>query len=221
MEYSEHLNELAAALVAFHAKAKAPRKDAVNSHIRNKYATLESVLDAVRPVLTECGLVVLQTLGRSRDSQATTLTTLLLHTSGQYLSDTTVIPSSEAKGLSAPQNVGLSVSYMRRYSLLSILNLQAEDNDGELEKPKTARPAGSALPSEAWRDTVRGFLKGPWAEATGSQPSQADVDRLCHTNVGCGWKQLTEAKGVQLIARLREAMAQGEASFAEASKEGE
>jgi hypothetical protein len=54
------------------------------------------------------------------------LTTILSHTSGQYISENMTMQPSK----NDPQGQGSALTYMRRYSLASILNLNAQDDDG-------------------------------------------------------------------------------------------
>lgn len=120
MNRSESIVALAKSLAAFHAHAPAIIKNATNPHFRNSYADLGGILDAIRTPLAEQGLSVLQLLGENN------ITTMLLHTSGEYIETTTplVITKLDAQGF------GSAVSYQRRYALSAILSLAAQDDDG-------------------------------------------------------------------------------------------
>jgi hypothetical protein len=102
---------------------------------RYKYADLSTVLDAVREPLLANGLVVSQTFSELE------LVTTLWHVSGESIESRMTLPSVETRGLNAAQAMGSAISYARRYSLLALLNLAAEDDDGASSGP--ARPAAS------------------------------------------------------------------------------
>src|SRR5262245_43637722 len=85
METSEQVNELAAALAKAQSEIKAAPKDRENPFYKSRYATLEAVWDACRGPLSSNGLSLVQ--GASSGPETVTITTLLLHTSGQWIKD--------------------------------------------------------------------------------------------------------------------------------------
>lgn len=88
------------------------------------YAPLDEVLRAVRPHLAANGLSFTQLI--SGDGQRK-LTTVLLHESGEWMSTSTLLPVSGNRA----QELGSTITYMRRYTLLSLLGVVAdEDDDG-------------------------------------------------------------------------------------------
>lgn len=104
-------------------------KDGQNPHLHNRYATLGAVLDAVTGPLLDAGIVVTQTpipVG----VEAWALKTTLLHVGGGEISGLVPLEYGEAKGLNPMQALGSAISYGRRYGLLSLLCLTAEDDDG-------------------------------------------------------------------------------------------
>lgn len=132
-DMSESINELAKALVAFHGDGVSYKKGAVNPHFKNRYTTLEDLVDAVTPVLQKHGLAV---------SQFPTgdgcLTTYLMHASGQYVSHETKMFLAKTD----PQGLGSAITYARRNSLAAVLGIAA-DVDDDAEKAMV-RPAPSA-----------------------------------------------------------------------------
>ena len=83
MNKSESINEIAKALADFQAEVKDPTKDKKNTYLESKYVSLDGVLQAVRPVLAKHGLSIMQI--PTSDDVAVTVTTLLMHISGQYI----------------------------------------------------------------------------------------------------------------------------------------
>lgn len=116
------MNELVTALSGFHAAVgRVPKASKAD---RYRYADLATVLDTVRDPLQANGLVVSQVF------DGDTLVTRLMHTSGDSLESRMTLPALEMRGLNACQALGSAISYCRRYSLLAILCLAAEDDDG-------------------------------------------------------------------------------------------
>ena len=117
------------------------QKSAINPFYHNKYVPLESVLDAVLPILNEHNFVLLQRPSTVDGQPA--LTTTLLHASGGELSGTMLLCMKDA----SPQEQGSGLTYARRYALLATLGLTADaDDDAEATRkpPKSqdvARPA--------------------------------------------------------------------------------
>jgi len=127
MNKSETIGELAKALVKFNAKVNKVSKDANNPFFKANYATLDNIIDEIRPILTENGLSILQI--PSGDGQNVIMKTMLLHESGEFLESEELIMKPVKND---PQAVGSCISYARRYSLNSFLSLNTgEDDDGE------------------------------------------------------------------------------------------
>jgi len=124
---SESITKLAAALVKFNGEISRVAKDASNPFFKNKYASLDSIIDEARPVLTKNGLSILQL--PSGDGEHAIMKTLLLHESGEWIESEALIIKPVK---SDPQAYGSCISYMRRYSLTSFLSLNTgEDDDAE------------------------------------------------------------------------------------------
>lgn len=118
------MQELFKALAKARKTFKSIAKDRVNPFHKSKYATLDSVLDAVMDSLTANGLVILQTTD-VRDGRLTLITTLA-HESGELFQSFYPLPE-----LTDQQKMGAAITYGRRYSLCAILNVTAdEDDDG-------------------------------------------------------------------------------------------
>jgi hypothetical protein len=121
MNQSEQIDLLSAALVEFHKSAPEVKKNAINPHFKNRYADLASIIDATRSPLADAGLSVVQ-LPDGDD-----LVTRLIHKSGQWISSRTALKFTKQDA----QGYGSALTYARRYALSAILNLAADDDDGE------------------------------------------------------------------------------------------
>ncbi len=129
-EHSDRLNRLAAALACAQAQIEPATPDAVGSLDETsgersyRYATLASVWHTVRGPLTGNGLSVVQTCEPGAVGELRLVTTLL-HTSGQWISGTTVLPLPAQ----TPQGFGSALTYARRYGLAAMVGLCVDQDD--------------------------------------------------------------------------------------------
>jgi hypothetical protein len=140
---SESINELAAALSKAQGQMSPAKMDATNPFLKNKYADLGSVIQAAKAPLASNGLSFTQAPELTTNGTVTTVTvtTLLMHSTGQWIESAITLPLGDSKGLSLAQSVGSIITYLRRYSLSAILGIYAdEDQDGNDTKP-AATPA--------------------------------------------------------------------------------
>lgn len=130
MEKSEQINELAAAMAKAQGEMKGALKDSDNPFFKSGYADLASVWDSVRGPLSSNGLAVMQTTDQA--DGAVCITTLLTHSSGQWISSTLRIPITKMD----PQGVGSAMSYGRRYGLAAMTGAYQVDDDGNAASGK-------------------------------------------------------------------------------------
>jgi len=116
--------KLAEALCAAQAEMRGAKKDKKNPFFKSSYADLSSVFEAIREPFAKHGLSISQTMDTHEHNQMT-VTTWLLHTSGERLKSTMLLPT-----ISDPQKIGSAITYYRRYMLMSIAGIPAEDDDG-------------------------------------------------------------------------------------------
>lgn len=137
MNKSESINEIAKALADFQAEVKDPTKDKKNTYLESKYVSLDGVLQAVRPVLAKHGLSIMQI--PTSDDVAVTVTTLLMHISGQYIeSDAFKVPLTKKDA----QGTGSALTYARRYSLSAVLGIAWDEDDDADSITQTAVTKG-------------------------------------------------------------------------------
>jgi len=103
---------------------KPATRDGVNPHFRSKYATIDSILGTLYPILETSNLVV------NHFPCVYGLMQRITHTeSGEYVeSYLDFTPFLEQKG---PQALAGMITYMRRYMLTSTFLMVTEDDDGE------------------------------------------------------------------------------------------
>lgn len=137
MNKSEQINELATALARAQGQMEGAKKEATNPHYGSRYADLAAVVDAVRGPLSENGIAWIQ-VPVPLDDVHVCVETVLVHTSGQWLAGTITLPVSKAD----PQGHGSALTYARRYGLMALTGVPAEDDDGNAAS-KPAAPAKS------------------------------------------------------------------------------
>jgi hypothetical protein len=133
MRSSESLSNISPALVKAINAIEGVKKGADNPFFKSKYANLESVIAAAHDALEANGLAVMQGPG-PMDGNCITLTTRLIHESGEWVETDFSLPA----GKMDPQAAGSAITYARRYSLMAMLNMPAVDDDGEAAMPRTA-----------------------------------------------------------------------------------
>lgn len=144
MNQSETIEKLAEALAKAQGQIgsfKTDGKAQVRSEKGNfsyKYATLTAVLDACRAPLSENGLSIVQfTEGGPAD---VTVTTRLIHSSGQWLESSLTVRATKPDA----QGLGSAITYGRRYSLMAMVGIAPEDDDGQAACQPTEQPARPA-----------------------------------------------------------------------------
>lgn len=127
---SEQINELASALVKAQTEITSAIKD--TEGYGYSYAKLENVIEAVKPALNKNGISFVQLVEESEGNNVK-VSTLLLHSSGQFLGSTGSTEIPEMKGCNLAQRAGAAQSYLKRYQLQALTGLPTEDNDASSE----------------------------------------------------------------------------------------
>lgn len=124
-----------AALVAALGELRNVAKNAVNPHFKNRYASLDAILDAARPVLSKHGLALSQE--PVFDDGKAGVVTRIIHAGGESRESTLLLPLRDQSA----QGVGSALTYARRYAVSSVLGIAADDDDdGEIaSKPSTEK----------------------------------------------------------------------------------
>jgi len=126
LEHSTEIDKICAALSKAQGAMEGAVKDRQNPHFKNEYATLASVIEAVRGPLRDNELAFIQASGEMVDGSLP-IETRIVHSSGQWFKSVLPMPV----GQKTAQAVGSALSYGRRYALMSILGVPSVDDDGE------------------------------------------------------------------------------------------
>lgn len=160
--------ELWKAYVSAFAEMQNALKDKKNPHLGNDYATLESVLAAVRPVLAKYGLAILQAPADMRaltagggvrlestaaavDTGVTVISviTTLAHQKGGTVTIRTEVPvapqvdKKTGRPVIDAQRAGSAITYARRYALAAVCGITQTDDDGSAASAYQSVDTGS------------------------------------------------------------------------------
>jgi hypothetical protein len=130
-----------AALVAALGELRNVAKNAVNPHFKNRYASLDAILDAARPILNKHGLALSQE-PVFQDGLAGVVTRII-HTGGESRESTLLLPLRDQSA----QGVGSALTYARRYAVSSVLGMAADDDDDGQQASKPSNEKFTAVKS--------------------------------------------------------------------------
>lgn len=116
-------------LLEFQKKGISIVKGNQNPHFKNKYADMNEVLNKVREPLNELGVLIIQepSTHNNLGQNIVSLRTRLYDTE----SETSVESHTPLINTTDMQKLGGAITYARRYSLIAMLGLEDEDDDGE------------------------------------------------------------------------------------------
>jgi ERF superfamily len=156
------------ALIAAQGELTNPKAETTGqvAQRKYKYADLASVMDHVRPILASHGLCIVQRPIISDDRMAILLETNLCHTSGAMIDS--IMPVCGIA--TAPQQVGSALTYARRYAIMAMLGIAAEQEDDD----GSAATQGYKPPQQR-REPPRAPVAQP-AVASSLDPNETDWD---------------------------------------------
>lgn len=155
MKLSEKFDEILPALHKARSQFVKVKKDRQNTHLKNKYATLDSVLDAITPALTENKLMIMQDGERIESTMR--VETTVIHISGQWSKFYFDIPIVK----NDPQGVGSAFTYGRRYALAAAFGLSQADDDAQIAV-KSAQDWKRDLDKCESVDDLQSVLRDAW-----------------------------------------------------------
>lgn len=133
------MKQLLSALCEAKKEIGAITKDSKNPFFKSNYFDINKLIQQVEPILSKHKLVLLQPI-----------------TNGQVLTQIYHVDTGDVVGssmtlieLNDPQKMGSQITYYRRYTLQSLLALEAEDDDGNSASGKVKqKPAPKQKPAE-------------------------------------------------------------------------
>ena len=132
---SETLGSLAAAMARAQQELRNPEKSLIGQIPATspreparsfRYASLASGLEIIRKSLGRQEIAAIQTTAIDKDIGLVRLTTVLAHSSGEWVSsEWPVCPVADAAD---PQRMGAALTYARRYALFTLVGVAGEDD---------------------------------------------------------------------------------------------
>jgi hypothetical protein len=148
---SDTTKELITALCQFQSATLKATKKNLNPAFKTKYSSINDVLEAVLPTLTENGLCFVQF------PDGGNLTTRLMHVSGEWMEASYTLNPVQ----NTPQAGGSAITYARRYALLAVLGLGTEDDDGHAaSQPGRSNMVGAPAMAGEYEAALRELADG-------------------------------------------------------------
>ena len=118
-------------------------KDSKNPFFKSKYFDINQLIEHVQPVLNKHGLVLTQPIIKG----------YVFSCLNDIDSTDSIDSSLQLPELNDPQKLGSCITYYRRYTLASLLGLQAEDDDGNKASKPVAKKKDKITP-EAYQKAI-------------------------------------------------------------------
>ena len=120
-------------------------KDKLNPHFKNSYADINTMLEDVKPIMHANGLFIMQPI-----IDGCVISQIIDGESGDIVAASSLPINANL----AAQAKGSEITYYRRYTLQSLLGLEAEDDDGTKATAPTTQPKKSVKDFDAMKKAV-------------------------------------------------------------------
>jgi ERF superfamily len=185
LRHSESIGKVVEALAKASSEFKPITKNTTNPYYQQKYADLSALIDATRPALAANGLVVLQT-PRVISNRAVEITSMLAHSSGEFMAFDISFPAwqdtKDGTRFDA-QTIGSAITYGRRYSYQSLLNISAEeDDDGNATVKRNGHAEAKTNGNGNGHDAAK-----PNGKATPEAAPAAEEPKITQTEQNAFW----------------------------------
>ena len=155
------------------ARIEADRTGEVGKSFR--YASLASGLEIVRKTLSQHAIAAVQTTAIDESVQIVKLTTVLAHSSGEWIASDW--PVCAVTATEHPHRMGTALTYARRYALFTLVGIAGEDDldAPDLQSP-TAGAANLSRPKVGGNGHLNGAgVAGPLVGKTSSTASRQPI----------------------------------------------
>jgi hypothetical protein len=126
-------------------------KNATNPHFKRSYADINAILEAVEPILMDCGLILIQPVIDGK-----VISRIIDIETGDSLESSLELPA-----ILDPQKLLSCITYYRRGTLVSLCSLQAIDDDGhEASRAPKAKPS---LDAEKFNKALKAISDGRYS----------------------------------------------------------
>ena len=153
---TESAKQMIKALMNFHDEIGKLKKSSTNPHFKSKYADLDEVLSVIKEPLKNNGLLFMHLPYTKENRVGVKL--VLSHVEGGQISCSFDLDPNKP----GPQPAGSALTYCRRYTLVSMLGLSQEDDDGNSNHEPVREKAKAKQTTEKnekeGHDVVRSIL---------------------------------------------------------------
>ncbi len=221
MQTSENIDQIGAAL----AKAQgalsnvAKGKTAKAGKYSYSYANIADVLEVVREAASSNGLAYVQSA--EPVDNLLRMTCRLIHDSGQWIE----VYTSASPGDWSPQSVGSCETYLRRYQLIKVFGVAAEDDDGaKAQQSRQVAPARHVAPARDNRHSAHKSesdrqIRALWAKVRNAAKAQGLTQEYDGVTKG-DYRALANKVGVKLPDSWRDITAAHLQSVLDARADG-
>ena len=143
---------------------KKPIKDMTNAYLGNKYASLDSCINAIKPALHNNGFALVQSGGK--DELGHFVDTKFVHITGEIFSSKIYLELDKNN----MQGVGSAITYSKRYGLLSLSGMEPDENpdDDDGNKASGTKPKKSSIEQKTQNSPA------PQRESSGNLPEKKE-----------------------------------------------
>lgn len=185
MQHSQEIGKISAAIAKAQGKIEPAVFDRENPFHKNRYATLNSVISAVKSELTANEIAVFQGTDISEDG-GLIVETMLTHSSGEWIKSAIKMHPKD----NSPQSVGSAITYARRYLLAAMTCNSSEEDDD----------ANAATPTNQTRQQPRQtpVKASPTVKPTTNTTRKADTPRTSFETVSEGIPSCTGTDALEI-----------------------
>jgi hypothetical protein len=145
------MKELLKALSNVKKEVGSLSKTETNPFFKSKYFDINSLIQQVDPLLEKYGLLLLQPI-----ENGNVISKIYHVETAESVSSSIILPN-----LTDPQKLGSAITYYRRYTLQSLLGLQAEDDDGKkASQPSKPQQSVQAVKQAATEENLKNAKLG-------------------------------------------------------------
>lgn len=148
-------------------------KDAKNPHFKNDYATLESVIEAVKITANQCGILIVQ--GNGADELGNYVNTTVFHAeSGENITSKVYLLLDKVN----MQGLGSAITYARRYGLAAMFCITQADDDGNQASHNPHAPSNMQPQPDEIGDTSNWGYRIPFGKFAKKSLEEVGVKEL-------------------------------------------
>lgn len=157
MKQSESINTLLKSLTM--AQSEYPTLPKDKKGYGYNYTDLDTVITTIKPIFEKNKLGFIQSL-TTLENGKNGITTRIFSVEGEWIEDTIALPDVAMAKTNAAQNLGASITYMRRYALCSMLGISSdEDVDATTTTETQSKQTQSQTPQK--KNTPSKIKGGP------------------------------------------------------------